>query len=90
LQGDVTKIVDTSGNTVVTYTYDSWGKVLSVTGTLATTVGKKNPIRYRGYYYDTESNLYYLNSRYYDPETGRFISADVVAEGGNLYTILSK
>lgn len=86
LQGDVTKIIDGSGNVVVQYVYDSWGKVLSVTGTLASTVGAKNPIRYRGYYYDTESELYYLNSRYYDPETGRFISPDVVAEGGNLYT----
>ena len=59
---------------------------MSVTGSLASTVGAKNPIRYRGYYYDTETELYYLNSRYYDPETGRFISPDVVAEGGNLYT----
>lgn len=85
MQGDVTKIIDGSGNVVVQYAYDSWGKVLSVTGTLASTVGAKNPIRYRGYYYDTESELYYLNSRYYDPETGRFISPDVVAEDGNLY-----
>ena len=59
---------------------------MSVIGSLASTVGAKNPIRYRGYYYDTETELYYLNSRYYDPETGRFISPDVVAEGGNLYT----
>ena len=86
LQGDVTKIIDGSGNVVVQYAYGSWGKVLSITGSLASTVGAKNPIGYRGYYYDTESELYYLNSRYYDPETGRFISPDVVAEGGNLYT----
>ena len=86
LQGDVTKIIDGSGNVVVQYAYDSWGKILSVSGSLASTVGAKNPIRYRGYYYDTESELYYLNSRYYDPETGRFISPDAVAEGGNLYT----
>ena len=85
MQGDVTKIIDGSGNVVVQYAYDSWGKVLSVTGSLASTVGAKNPIRYRGYYYDTESELYYLNSRYYDPEVGRFISPDVVAEDGNLY-----
>ncbi|MBO4479462.1 MAG: RHS repeat-associated core domain-containing protein [Clostridia bacterium] len=85
LQGDVTKIIDGSGNVVVEYTYDSWGKVYSVTGTLASTVGAKNPIRYRGYYYDTETELYYLNSRYYDPELGRFISPDVGTEGGNLY-----
>ena len=85
LQGDVTKILAANGSVVVQYAYDSWGKVLSVTGSLASTVGAKNPIRYRGYYYDTESELYYLNSRYYDPEVGRFISPDVVAEDGNLY-----
>ena len=48
----------------------------STTGTLASTVGVKNPIRYRGYYYDVETGLYYLQSRYYDPQTGRFINAD--------------
>ena len=64
------------GNTVVEYTYDAWGKVLSVTGTLASTVGQINPFRYRGYYYDTETGWYYLQTRYYDPEVGRFINAD--------------
>lgn len=83
--GDVTGIIDDTGNLVVQYTYDSWGKVLTVGGALASTVGAANPIRYRGYYYDTETGLYYLSSRYYDPETGRFISPDVVAEEGNLY-----
>ena len=48
----------------------------STTGTLASTVGVKNPIRYRGYYYDVETGLYDLQSRYYDPQTGRFINAD--------------
>ena len=91
LQGDVMKIIDGSGNVVVQYAYDSWGKVLSVAGSLASTVGAKNPIRYRGYYYDAESELYYLNSRYYDPEVGRFISPDdhnVALDAGeyNLYT----
>ena len=66
------KIVDGSGNVVGSYTYDAWGKVLSVTGTIA----EINPIRYRSYYYDAETGLYYLQSRYYDPEIGRFISAD--------------
>ncbi len=75
-QGDVIGILDSSGNRVVTYTYDSWGSPLSVTGSLASTVGQKNPIRYRGYYYDAESGFYYLQSRYYDPKTGRFINAD--------------
>ena len=66
------KIVDGSGNVVGSYTYDAWGKVLSATGTIA----EINPIRYRSYYYDAETGLYYLQSRYYDPEIGRFISAD--------------
>ena len=76
LLGDVTGVIDTSGNLVVQYAYDSWGKVLSTTGSMADTVGTLNPIRYRGYYYDVETGLYYLQSRYYDPETGRFISPD--------------
>lgn len=75
-QGDVTGIIDSSCNSVVEYTYDAWGKLLSTTGSLASTVGAVNPFLYRGYYYDFETGLYYLNSRYYDPETGRFISED--------------
>ena len=58
------------------YKYDSWGKNVSITGVLAATVGQKNPFRYRGYYFDAESGMYYLQSRYYDPEIKRFISAD--------------
>ena len=81
LQGDVIGLIDSSGNQVVSYTYDPWGKVLSVTGTLGTTIGEKNPIRYRGYYYDSETEFYYLQSRYYDPETGRFINADNAISG---------
>ena len=69
-------IIDTQGNKVVEYTYDVWGMPRAVTGTLADTIGQKNPIRYRGYYYDTETGFYYLRSRYYDPEIGRFINAD--------------
>ena len=69
-------IADTSGNIVVEYTYDAWGAPLSITGPAAATVGVINPIRYRGYYYDTETGLYYVSSRYYDPETCRFINAD--------------
>ena len=77
-QGDVIALLDSSGNTVVEYTYDPWGKVLSVTGTLAGTLGQANPIRYRGYYYDSETGFYFLQSRYYDPETGRFLNADEI------------
>gem|GEM_PF-6848394 len=76
LQGDIIRICNISGNTVVEYTYDAWGKVLSVTGSLASTVGQINPFRYRGYYYDTETGFYYLQTRYYDPEVGRFLNAD--------------
>lgn len=76
LQGDVTGLVDAAGGTVVSYTYDSWGKLTSTTGSMATTLGEKNPYRYRGYRYDTETGLYYLQSRYYNPEIGRFISTD--------------
>ena len=76
LQGDIVAILDGSGNTVVEYTYDIWGKLVSVTGSLADTVGAINPLRYRGYYYDTETQLYYLQSRYYSPDLMRFISQD--------------
>lgn len=79
--GNVIEILDFEGNTVVKYVYDAWGnhKVLNADGTEntdATFVGNINPIRYRSYYYDTETGLYYLQSRYYDPEVGRFISMD--------------
>jgi len=77
----VPALYDNSLNIVTEYTYDSWGRVLSITGSLAETVGKANPFRYRGYYYDSETELYYLNSRYYDPETGRFINADSQVSG---------
>nr|WP_162990890.1 DNRLRE domain-containing protein [Maliibacterium massiliense] len=79
LQGDVIGLVDNTGAVVVEYTYDAWGKPLSVTGSLAGTVGKKNPYRYRGYRYDEETGFYYLQSRYYDPEMGRFINEDKFA-----------
>ena len=86
LQGDVIGLYDSALNSVVQYTYDSWGRVLSITGSLAETVGKANPFRYRGYYYDSETELYYLNSRYYDPETGRWINADdaIAGVGGDI------
>ena len=83
LQGDVIGIYDENGQLVVQYAYDAWGKLLSVIGTLANTIGQINPIRYRGYYYDSETGFYYLQSRYYDPETGRFINADSVISGNN-------
>ena len=84
IQGDITSIIDTKGNIICTYAYDGYGNhiVLDENGkedTSLTSIGHLNPFRYRGYYFDEESGLYYLNSRYYDPETGRFISPDVLS-----------
>lgn len=76
IQGDIEGILDLNGTLVVSYTYDAWGKVLSVTGSLANTVGAINPMRYRGYYLDSETGYYYLQSRYYNPEFCRFINTD--------------
>ena len=59
-----------------------WGKLISTTGSLASSIGAQNPHRYRAYRYDTELEMYYLNSRYYDPEIGRFINADAYASTG--------
>ena len=81
-QGDVVKLIDKTGSTVVEYTCDSWGKLLSTTGSLAETFGAEQPFRYRGYVYDEETGWYYLQSRYYNPELGRFISADVYLSTG--------
>ncbi|WP_326975012.1 RHS repeat-associated core domain-containing protein [Caproicibacter sp. BJN0012] len=78
-QGDITGIAGVDNGEyrlLVEYDYDVWGKLLSTTGEKADTLGVQNPFRYRSYYYDNETGLYYLNSRYYDPQTGRFISAD--------------
>ena len=69
-------ILNAAGTEVVHYTYDAWGAPLSTTGTMASSIGWFNPLRYRGYVYDRETDLYYLQSRYYDPQLGRFISAD--------------
>ena len=80
LQGDIINITDSTGAKVVTYTYNAWGKIISMTGNMELAVN--NPFRYRGYYYDEESGLYYLNSRYYDPQTGRFINADSYVSTG--------
>ena len=79
LQGDITEIVDKDGKAVAEYAYDAWGNMLTENnGTLA--VGKLNPFRYRSYVYDEETGLYYLQSRYYDPLTGRFLNADVYCD----------
>ena len=74
LQGDVLAIVDKTGAEKVSYVYDAYGQIVSMTGDA--TLQKLNPCTYRGYYYDAETGLYYLQSRYYNPEWGRFINAD--------------
>ena len=80
LQGDVVKIIDRLGNVVVSYTYDAWGKILNQTDSTVYNLANINPFRYRGYVYDNETGLYYLQSRYYDPITGRFLNADVYCD----------
>ena len=81
LQGDVMYLVDANGVQVAAYDYDPYGKVITATGAMA----EVNPLRYRGYYYDTETGFYYLQSRYYDPEICRFINADSYASTGQSY-----
>ena len=73
LQGDVVKLIDQDGAVAAAYAYDAWGNILSQSGGMASV----NPLRYRGYYYDSETGFYYLQSRYYDPANHRFINADV-------------
>ena len=70
---------------MVEYTNDAWGKPTSLTGDFATTLGTLNPFRYRGYVYDDEIDFYYLRSRYSHANRGRFINADFVFDGTNLY-----
>jgi len=90
LQGDVIAILSGSGQTVVTYTYDAWGNPVSFSGITVPGLRELNPLRYRGYVYDEETGLYYLQSRYYNPAWGRFISADRQLNdnilGANLFT----
>ena len=86
-QGDIVGLVDSSNNIVVEYKYDAWGKP-TLKRTLTTaydTLATLNPFRYRGYVYDEETGLYYVSSRYYDPEIGRWINADntEMIDGGN-------
>lgn len=82
LSGDVDQIYDTKGNLLARYIYDTWGNTLSVTDASGKAItdplhiASINPIRYRGYYYDAETGLYYLQSRYYDTVTKRFVNSD--------------
>ena len=87
LQGDVIRIIDLAGTDVASYVYDAWGNIKDTKG--EPTIREINAIRYRGYVYDTETSLYYLQSRYYDPFTGRFLNADDTAFIGVSGTVLS-
>ena len=81
LQGDIIAIYNAEGEKICTYAYDAWGNCTTTITSLASTLERNtvcqyNPFRYRGYYFDTETGLYYLQSRYYNPNWGRFISPD--------------
>lgn len=82
LQGDIVKVIDYLGNIAATYTYDAWGNPVTQTG--IDSVLNNNIFRYRGYIYDKETGFYYLNSRYYDPNLGRFIGPDRQINSGIL------
>ena len=78
LAGDVCHIYDENGTVLATYIYDAWGNVTETVELVpgGTEIANLNPLRYRGYYFDTETGLYYVSSRYYDSEIGRWINAD--------------
>ena len=91
--GDVISLMDEDFNDIAYYSYNAYGKPESVTDASGNDISQnsehianKNPFRYRGYYYDSETGLYYLQSRYYDPEIGRFINADntIAGVGGDV------
>lgn len=82
-QNDIIGILDENLQQIVSYEYDTWGKLLSIKDAQGNditndmnSIGYKNPYRYRSYRYDSETELYYLNTRYYNPEIGRFINND--------------
>ena len=80
--GDIDGIFDTDKNLIGEYVYDAWGNcTIEASGANNIEIMETNPFRYRGYYWDKELNLYYLQTRYYDPQTGRFINADNVGYG---------
>ena len=76
IQGDIIRIFNNEGELVGEYAYDAYGNHTIITDVDG--IASINPFRYRGYYFDEETKFYYLNSRYYDPETGRFISPDSI------------
>ena len=82
LLGDVVAVVDAQGNVVAEYEYDAYGNLLRQHGPMA----QRNPLRYRGYYFDVETGFYYLHNRYYNPQWARFLNADSYLIAGNALT----
>ncbi len=82
LQGDVMQLIDSAGETKATYSYDPYGQVLRANGAMA----EINPLQYRGYYYESETGFYYLQSRYYNPVICRFINADSFVSTGQSFS----
>ena len=80
VQNDIVAIADKNGDIVANYYYDAWGNVIQITGNTA--LAQTNPLRYRSYYYDSETGYYHLKSRYYSPEVGRFLNADGYVQTG--------
>ena len=91
VQNDIVAIADKNGDIVANYYYDAWGNVTQITGNTA--LAQTNPLRYRSYYYDSETGYYHLKSRYYSPEVGRFLNADKQLNndllGNNLFSYCS-
>ena len=88
LQGDIVGMLDNAGNVVVEYRYNAWGKLIFQNGSLANTLGRRNPFMYRGYVMDNETDFYYIQTRYYYSCCQRFISIDNFTSGSK--TLLSK
>ena len=91
-QANIVELLDNNGAAVVKYRYDAWGKCEIDASTTNIELANLNPFRYRSYYFDTETGLYFLKTRYYDPEIGRFITIDDISyldpdsiNGLNLY-----
>ena len=80
VQNDIVAIADKNGDIVANYYYDAWGNVTQITGNTA--LAQTNPLRYRSYYYDSETGYYHLKSRYYSPEVGRFLNVDGYVQTG--------
>ncbi len=86
IQDDIIGILDTNYEQIVKYCYDSWGNITNIIDNSDENIGLENPYRYRSYYYDNETELYYLNMRYYNSKWGRFINADEIVGASDTHT----